>query len=310
MVVAAVAVPAASVTTSARAVVTGLAVAELLRGATYLVFPTVILGAAFAHTVSAPLPTLSIVLTVTALLLSADVVGYAIGLGGVTLVATSPFVARYKTVLGVSLGVLLMVPIFAVSSGSVDTSILAGLPVAWYADLLVAGSPVQPSVPRALGAVVVTVVLVGLAGRATVGLAERYWYSDPATTESPRGAPVSPSETATPLEAALYPLRLSVLIPDTPARTIAAKALVQTVRNPGKLSFALVPVIVAVPTVVNAFGAGTRWEMLLAVSLVGIPWLSGVAFGLNPLGDEGKVLPATLATTISGQAYVRGIATL
>jgi len=39
---------------------------------------------------------------------------------------------------------------------------------------------------------------------------------------------------------------------------------------------------------------GSAGEILLAVCFVGIPWFSGVAFGLNPLGDEGDVLPVTL----------------
>jgi len=41
-------------TTSTRAVVTGLVIAELLRGATYLALPTIILAGAFAATVGAP----------------------------------------------------------------------------------------------------------------------------------------------------------------------------------------------------------------------------------------------------------------
>jgi len=52
-------------TTSTRAVVTGLVIAELLRGATYLALPTIILAGAFAATVGAPLSVLCIPLAVT-----------------------------------------------------------------------------------------------------------------------------------------------------------------------------------------------------------------------------------------------------
>jgi len=119
----------------------------------------------------------------------------------------------------------------------------------------------------------------------------------------------SPPEAVSPLEAALRPIPLSLVLSKTPSRTVAARALIQTLRNPGKLSFVLLPAIVAAPTIVNAFGSGIGWEILLAVCFVGIPWFSGVAFGLNPLGgDEGDVLPVTLTTTVSGRTFVRGLA--
>jgi len=35
-------------------------------------------------------------------------------------------------------------------------------------------------------------------------------------------------------------------------------------------------------------------------------WTAGAAFGLNPFGDEGAVLPTTL-TAVSGRAFVRGL---
>jgi hypothetical protein len=37
-----------------------------------------------------------------------------------------------------------------------------------------------------------------------------------------------------------------------------------------------------------------------------LAWTAGAAFALNPLGDEGAVLPATL-TAVSGRAFVRGL---
>jgi hypothetical protein len=297
-------------TTSTRAVVTGLVIAELLRGATYLALPTIILAGAFAATVGAPLSVLSIPLAVTALLASAGIVGYTLGLAGATLVSTSPFIARYKTPLGIGLAVLLMGPIFALSSGRIDFAVLASVPIAWYTDLLVVGSPIQPSLLRALGAIGVTIALVGLAGAAVDRLAGIYWYSDPITGTITGVESTSPPEAVSPLEAALRPIPLSLVLSKTPSRTVAARALIQTLRNPGKLSFVLLPVIVAAPTIVNAFGSGIGWEILLAVCFVGIPWFSGVAFGLNPLGDEGDVLPVTLTTTVSGRTFVRGLAIL
>jgi len=203
-----------------------------------------------------------------------------------------------------------MGPIFALSSGRIDFAVLASVPIAWYTDLLVVGSPIQPSLLRALGAIGVTIALVGLAGAAVDRLAGIYWYSDPITGTITGVESTSRRRPFSPLEAALRPIPLSLVLSKTPSRTVAARALIQTLRNPGKLSFVLLPAIVAAPTIVNAFGSGIGWEILLAVCFVGIPWFSGVAFGLNPLGDEGDVLPVTLTTTVSGRTFVRGLAIL
>jgi len=279
--------------------------------ATYLALPTIILAGAFAATVGAPLSVLCIPLAVTTLLASAGIVGYTLGLAGATLVSTSPFIARYKTLLNWS------------RSASHGSHLRAEFwpdrfrrPLRRFLSLgiltsLVVGSPIQPSLLRALGAIGVTIALVGLAGAAVDRLAGIYWYSDPITGTITGVESTSPPEAVSPLEAALRPIPLSLVLSKTPSRTVAARALIQTLRNPGKLSFVLPPaIVVAAPTIVNAFGSGIGWEILLAVCFVGIPWFSGVAFGLNPLGDEGDVLPVTLTTTVSGRTFVRGLAIL
>ena len=46
---------------------------------------------------------------------------------------------------------------------------------------------------------------------------------------------------------------------------------------------------------------------LPVVVALGLAWLSGAAFALNPLGDEGPVLPATLLTGVGGRRFVRGL---
>jgi len=52
------------------------------------------------------------------------------------------------------------------------------------------------------------------------------------------------------------------------------------------------------------------WETVLGGMFCRYSRFSGVAFGLNPLGDEGDVLPVTLTTTVSGRTFVRGLAIL
>jgi len=201
-----------------------------------------------------------------------------------------------------------MGPIFALSSGRIDFAVLASVPIAWYTDLLVVGSPIQPSLLRALGAIGVTIALVGLAGAAVDRLAGIYWYSDPITGTITGVESTSPPEAVSPLEAALRPIPLSLVLSKTPSRTVAARALIQTLRNPGKLSFVLPPAIGSTDNR-ECFRFRIGWEILLGGMFCRYsPGLGGVAFGLNPLGDEGDVLPVTLTTTVSGRTFVRGLA--
>jgi len=79
---------------------------------------------------------------------------------------------------------------------------------------------------------------------------------------------------------------LSLVLSKTPEPDRRSQTTHQTLRNPGKLI-----VHVLLPAIVDGtdnrecfFRFRTRLEIDLAVCFVGIPWFSGVAFGLNPLG--------------------------
>ena len=66
--------------------------------------------------------------------------------------------------------------------------------------------------------------------------------------------------------------------------------------------------MIAVVSVFNAAQFGAAFAVApVAITLL-VPWLAGATFGLNPFGDEGAVLPATLTGGISGGAFVRGLA--
>jgi hypothetical protein len=52
--------------------------------------------------------------------------------------------------------------------------------------------------------------------------------------------------------------------------------------------------------------SGALGALLAPLAAVVLPWLAGALFAMNPFGDEGAVLPATL-TAVSGRQYVRGL---
>lgn len=48
------------------------------------------------------------------------------------------------------------------------------------------------------------------------------------------------------------------------------------------------------------------WVAFAPAAAVLLPWMAGATFAMNPLGDEGVVLPVTLIS-VSGSAYIRGL---
>lgn len=71
--------------------------------------------------------------------------------------------------------------------------------------------------------------------------------------------------------------------------------------------FLVIPVVaIGSPLVSTAVQSGSIGALAALLAAVALPWLAGSLFAMNPLGDEGAVLPVTL-TAISGRQYVRGL---
>ncbi|EMA51066.1 hypothetical protein [Halococcus salifodinae] len=324
-------------TVSARSVATGLVIAELLRAASYLLAPLLVVTGLVVYIFGTPLGVATIPLAAGLFALTATIVGSAIGYAGALLVARSRFVARYKTIIGVAIVTVIFggyaaVVFFGADELGIGPALFAWLPVGWYVDLAAIGSPLAFSTGHVTGVIVATLAVLGVGGWAIERLTTALWFADPveptrdedatdaAAAASPATRTDADSRTAArtdtgltggngALTAALG--RFGAVIPtrtSRPTRRVAAKALVRTWRNPSRLTILLTPVVIAVVSVFNATQFGAAFAVAPVAIVLLLPWLAGATFGLNPFGDEGAVLPATLTGGISGRAFVRGLA--
>jgi len=301
-------------TVSARTVVGGLLVAETLRVLAYLGLPVLVLTGGMVYLFGSSASALLIPLAAVLLGLTAVLVGMVLGYAVALLIATSPFVARHKTVLGgvavlAAIGGYLFVTL--PQFGGVGQEALADLPVGWFVDLAVIGSPIQGSVTNAT-VVVVGSLLVVVGGIALIEReATRLWFTDPVSGEEGRKGESDPAattsaETRTALADATDPVRIPGGI-SQPTRRVAQWSILRTRRDPRRLNFLLLPVVMVGSAM---FSSGIQAESPLAVlasaAAVLLPWMAGATFAMNPLGDEGAVLPIALISS-SGLAYVRGV---
>lgn len=304
-------------TVSARTVAGGLLVAEILRMLAYLGPPILVLTGIGVFLFGSPaslvlIPVAALLFTATAAVTGA-VFGYAVA----WLVATSRFVARHKTALGSAASLIAMGGYFLFlfpEIGGVSQSSLAWLPAGWFADLVVIGTPLMGSLLRSGGVFLCSIILLLLGGaiieRETVAL----WFTEPVSVETPdsaRESDVTESEEVLSsrrdaLATAVKPLVVPRVVP-TPIRRVAEWVLLRTRRDPNRLMFLLIPVVAIGSSLLGTgIQSGSIRILAAPVCAVVLPWLAGSLFALNPLGDEGAMLPVTL-TAISGTQYVRGL---
>lgn len=298
-------------TVSPRTAVVGGIVAESLRVLTY-VFPIGLLFAiAGAYAFSAPLTLLAVPLVGSLYVVSAVTAGRLLGYCAAWLVANVPFVARHKGVLGGTVMMLVFGVYFLFQVPQLPISIspatLGVIPTGWLADLLAVGTPIGWSSIHALGGVVtVSVVLIGgcwLSER----IATSFWFGESISVSDTDKDSVSTRMEGDQraLERAISPLGVPFIT--GPTRHVAEWSLLRARREPQKLNFLLIPVFGGGSALVNMILQGSSSLAILGpAAAVLLGWTASAAFGLNPFGDEGAVLPTTL-TAVSGRAFVRGL---
>ena len=305
-------------TVSARTVAFGLLVAEMLRILAYAGFPVLVLTGVSVFLLGSPASL--ILLPVVAVLFAATVVvaGSAVGYAVALLVATSPFVARHKTILGTTATLLAMGGYFLFlypQISGLSQAALAWIPIGWLADLAVVGTPFVGSSLQAVGVIAGSAVLLVVGGYLIERETAMFWFIEPVSpdTEGSVSALEQTAEKENPrpatrdsLAAAVTPLVVPRFV-STPVRRVAEWALMRTRRDPNRLMFLLIPVFaIGSPLVSTAVQSGSIGALGAPLTAVALPWLVGSLFAMNPLGDEGAVLPVTL-TAVSGDHYVRGL---
>ena len=139
------------------------------------------------------------------------------------------------------------------------------------------------------------------------------WFTDPVSVDDGVGeseARRTDSDTHTPrrdtLAAAIRPLAVPRVVA-APTRHVAEWTLLRTRRDPRRLMFLLMPVVLFGSSFISTgVQSGSLRTLAAPLCAVVLPWMAGVLVAMNPFGDEGAVLPVTL-TTVSGVQYVRGL---
>lgn len=106
---------------------------------------------------------------------------------------------------------------------------------------------------------------------------------------------------------ATFSERLFGGIISSPTLRIAQKSWRRAYRAPAKLQFAAWPIFFLIAPIQQSVESGEVSTVLPVSIVIYGAWATGAAFTLNPLGDEGAVLPITLVSGIRGTQLLRGL---
>lgn len=290
-------------------VVLGLAAVEVLTMAGPVAAVAVAVSTAFAVGAGTPLAVPFVTLALAAAGVAGGVVGFAVGLAIRLAIARSETLARYKTAVGFAL----MLAYVAVITGGVDLPwsdaflALAGRPpVAWFGALAMLGSAPDADLTAAAGGAVVIVAVAAAGYLASVAVADRLWFepkASPGAAADADGRSTMVGGLVGRLDGAGTGGRGPF---SRPAVRVARRSWLRAKRAPITLGYVIYPLFAAAGPLSTAVRTGVVPGWLPAALPLYGAWATGAAFALNPLGDEGAVLPITLTSGVSGRSFVLG----
>lgn len=284
-----------------RDVVPGILLAETAGYLAWLAVPALFATGGFAWGARAPLVLLVLPVVLLGVLLPAIWLGFCLGVVGRHLATRYEPIARNRTAIALLAFLAYMGLVFG-NGFAVLTEVLfeplQSTPISGYADLLLLGTPnVDASPVRAGGAVLTSVALLAVAHVVSVRLATYHWFSDPAAEMEHERVE----------EGSRFGLGERLLaVVDRPTRSVVSVAWTRTRRAPIKLLYALYPLFLLVSDVQTVVRTGTIPSHLPWLLGLYVAWAVALAFALNPLGDDGPALAATLTAPVSGRQYVVG----
>ena len=324
---------------SHHSVVAGVVLAEAIGTVGVVAVGACCVAIAFALGSGSLLGGVSIVTALCALAVLGVLAGFAAGLAIRNVLARSPVLSRYRAAIGVGAFLAYLVVVttgsFANALGPVVTT-LGATPLGWFADLaLVPFAPVD----RVAAVAAVGSFAVGTAGLAwsCSVLAARLWYIGPvghadgdsgigiavgvgghgetgrgmvtggaiaggAVADGPSAEGEGDSRPAIGDPRAIG-RRLGV---SRPVLAVARRGWLRAKRAPIRLLYVTYPLFLGVDPASAVVRTGQVPETLPPVLALYGAWATGAAFSLNPIGDEGPVLPVTLTTAVSGTEFVGG----
>ncbi len=289
-----------------REAVLGMLVSEFCRGLTYAL--PLLVAVAVGYSVGAGSYTFLATAPVAAVAASAVAVAvaYPVGLAVRHVITRIEFVARNKGPLIVLVVLAYMALIYSDTLGSVVVTIfepMQAAPTAWFADLLLLGSPAGASPLRAALALALVPVVGVVSVVATVRVADRHWFADPVLA----GAEDDGVDPNTDQHDDGLLLRVQDALGNTVGRGVAAVTVLawkRAARAPLKLLYVAYPLLFTIGYIVDIVQTGEVPSFAPVAALLFVAWAGAVVFTLNPLGDQGSALPATVLSRLSGREFV------
>lgn len=286
-----------------REAVAGMMLSESAFAASYALplFVAASVGYAVATAPSALLVTAPVAAVVA--VVAAVSVGYPVGLAVRHVVTRIPFVARHKGALIVLAFAAYMALIISGALGNIIVTVFDPMqraPVGWFADLALLGSPeVAADAGRAVAALALTPALAAVGGAAATRVADRHWFADPVLGgESERDDDGVESDRLRTVEDAI------ASAVGRPAAAVTVLAWKRAIRAPLKLLYVAYPLLFVVGFLTEIVQTGEVPAFAAGFALVFVAWAGAVVFTLNPLGDQGAALPATVLSRIDGWSFV------
>ncbi len=181
-----------------------------------------------------------------------------------------------------------------VPSGGIFSALLAlnlESPLTVYADAFFVGTPLGSQSLRTVAGVVGVVASVPLLVGVSVRLAPLIWYSEDAE---------SPSEKSTSSK------RPPAVLSGTKTLRLTWRLLLRGRRNLMRFTHLIAPLLLLFGVLlISALDAPVFLALGPPVLFLAGIYLSGAAFGLNALGEEGEVLHILLTSPTSGRRFVR-----
>ena len=171
----------------------------------------------------------------------------------------------------------------------------------WYADVALLGSGEVTADPlRAVGAFLFTAALGAVSAVVTTRIADRHWFADESLLDD--------SETETGEHTSGDSFRR---VEDSLAKAVGRPTAAVTVlawkraaRAPLKLLYAAYPLLFVIGFISETVQTGQVPAPAAGFALAFVAWAGAVVFTLNPLGDQGAGLPATVLSRVTGWQFV------
>lgn len=294
-------------TVPTREAVLGVLVSEFCRGLTYVLplFVAIAVGysvGAGSYTFLATVPVAAVAASAVAV-----AVAYPVGLAVRHVITRIEFVARNKgPFIFVVVNLAYIVLVYSDTLANVAVTIfepMQAAPMAWFADLLLLGSSAGASPLRAALALALVPVVGVVSVVATVRVADRHWFADPVLA----GAEDDSEDPNTDQHDDNLLLRVQDALGDIVGRGVAAVTVLawkRAARAPLKLLYVAYPLLFTIGYIVDIVQTGEVPSLAPVIALLFVAWAGAVVFTLNPLGDQGSALPATVLSRLSGREFV------